>query len=284
MALEIVRRLPIIGNDIYQVGQVVDIVSQPCTPVPKILVYAFFANIPTLVWSLVKPTPEDYLTERLGRRHKRRRKNRFTMADFDVGPPPGKRGMAWVEFASIKFIERVGWYLLVADATTDFALNWTSMAYRYSGCQDPTSGYASGELVGNHDWFSTGAPNRIATTTQSFQGGYFANPGNVRKNTAGARMASHSLSIGVHPSNPKGVVSQVYLQSVTDFTTRTYQSEGFAPNPDGSRPWAGNYRGYDVLEPAATYSTHVVATEGWMRVTAHRLTVSGFEEGLESDP
>lgn len=150
-----VRRIPIIGNDIYQAGQVIDIVSQPCTPSPSILVNAFFANIPMLLWSLVKPSPEDYLTERLGRHHKRRRKNRITIKDFDVGPPPGKRGAAWVEFSAIKFIERIGWYLLVADATTDFAINWTSMAYRYSGCQDPLSGYASLRRITTQNIFNT---------------------------------------------------------------------------------------------------------------------------------
>lgn len=134
-----VRRIPIIGNDMYQVGQVIDIVSSPCTPDPYIAVQAFFYNVPQLVWSLVKPDPVDFVTERFGRPHKRKRRRRMRADDVWIPDSHGSRGdLAWAAWRGIRLVEKVGWYLLVVDATTDFVVNWTSMTYRNSGCPVPS--------------------------------------------------------------------------------------------------------------------------------------------------
>lgn len=134
------RRLPFIGDDIANVGQVYDIVSQPCGPNPYIAVRAFFSYTPLLLWSLFKPEPLDVSFNRQGFRHSRIRRRGFeALITFEL-PAPQSPGLYWAIARGYQLTERIGWYLLVADATTDFLLNWSSMAYEYSGCDGGTQG------------------------------------------------------------------------------------------------------------------------------------------------
>lgn len=137
------RRIPIIGDDIYQVGQVLDIVSQPCDPDPWIAVAATWTYVPTLFWMLAKPEPFDAFTELRGGRHKRIRRGRARITDILAlnRAQPGTTGYQVFRLGAAA--ERLGWYLLLADAATDYALNWTSMVYEWSGCTEPTNGYAA---------------------------------------------------------------------------------------------------------------------------------------------
>lgn len=278
------KRIPIIGADIYQVGQVIDIVSQDCTPTPTIAVNAFFANVPMLAWSLVKPSPEDYLTDRLGQRHKRKRKNRFRMADFDIGPKPGSRGAAWVEFSTIKLLERVGWYMLVIDATTDFAVNWTSMAYRYSGCQEPSSGYGSTDNGGTLDWFAIGGNTQMGLGSPDWTAGYFASNSVVSKTAPGPRMVTWGVDIEPHPSSPKGTVSRLFLRQSLNGANIDTDGDASEKGSDNSQHFGGITRGYNTLEPPHNYAVFAEADGGWCRAKNFRLTVSGFTSGLEADP
>lgn len=136
------RRIPIIGDDIYQVGQVYSILDQSCMPEPVLIVKGFFAYAPTLVWALAKPEPLDLAFNRGRRGHKRIRKRRLKIMDLDQLPVPDKPGVNKVLFNIAKAGEKIGWYFLVIDATTDFAVNWSSMAYQFSGCETPDPMYA----------------------------------------------------------------------------------------------------------------------------------------------
>lgn len=136
------RAIPLIGSDIAQIGQVVDIFATPCAPEPKVWVRAFWQAVPFLLISLFKPEPVEITPlRRRNRRHGKgiRITGRFQeMAEVRFSVP---RGFGWVAFTH-EIMERVGWWLLVLDATTDFAVYWTSTVYEYAGCTTPGAPYA----------------------------------------------------------------------------------------------------------------------------------------------
>lgn len=136
------RRIPVVGHDIYQVGQIYQILSQPCDIDPIIAVQGFFTYLPTLIWQLVEPDPVDFYLERGGRRHKRKRYKKGKLSPADWYQVPEKGGLSWAVFRAGQVAQRAGWYFLVADATTDFVLNWVSLTYSFSGCSNPFATYA----------------------------------------------------------------------------------------------------------------------------------------------
>lgn len=139
-------QLPVIGPWISRVGQVSDIVALPCTPSDEIWVEAFFAAAPVLLWSLFKPDFPDVRFSRGGLPHhmrggKRGKKYVRTMSTtFEIpmfGGQNFQKGWQAVLFDLAELGQRIGWYLLIADAATRFALNWTSLAYQWAGCRKP---------------------------------------------------------------------------------------------------------------------------------------------------
>lgn len=133
-------RLKIYEAPAKKIGQVWDTLGSPCSVSPGLWVAAGFAALPTFALSLIKPEIVEVNLEKRGRRHLKWR--RFAFKIFDLqGPQITIRGApTWVRLG-YNTAERLGWYLLVVDATTDFAVNWTSMAYRFSGCQVPNQPY-----------------------------------------------------------------------------------------------------------------------------------------------
>jgi hypothetical protein len=163
------RRIPFIGGDIYQAGQVYDIVSQGCAPDPWIAVKGFFAYTPQLLFSLLKPELWDVTFTRKGRRHRTIRRRGFEALFTVEMPAPKSPGVYWALAHSFQLVERLGWYFIVVDATTDFAVNWSSMAYTFSGCQTglahTASFSSSGHRIGavaNGGWISVTGDAYIA--------------------------------------------------------------------------------------------------------------------------
>jgi hypothetical protein len=149
--LSTARRIPVIGKSIARVGQVIDIVSQPCTADPVVIVEALWHDIPTLLWSLYKPDVNDLVTERAGIKHKRKPKRRFNIFDELHGSVPIPSGkVSSVVFHLGSMAQRVGWYLLIADATTNFLVNWTSTVYEWTGCDIPGAPFCNG--YGHEDY------------------------------------------------------------------------------------------------------------------------------------
>lgn len=140
-----VRRIPLIGSDLAKIGQVYQILAQPCQPEPSMWVQAFWTGIPKAIWSVVKPDPTDYLTERFGSVHSRKRKRRFNIDDIMETKYPVGKGWGWAAWQNVRLAERVGWYLLIADVTAEFLVNWTSTAYLWGGCPVPGAKYRTNE-------------------------------------------------------------------------------------------------------------------------------------------
>jgi len=134
--------IPFIGNDIAKIGRAIDLYAVPCGPTAEIWVYGFFTALPTLFVSILKP---DLVDINIRHRHGRPRKGKrmkfiaaaiFRDAIIEIPVP------RWVVFRIYEWGQRIGWYLLVADALEDFAINWMSLAYKYNGCTLPTLAYS----------------------------------------------------------------------------------------------------------------------------------------------
>lgn len=154
--------IPIIGDDFAKIGRAIDLYAVPCFPSAEIWVYGFFQAIPTMFLTILKPELIDIsIRHRHGRPRKGRRYRFIAQAIFRDAlieiPVP-----RWVVFRIFEWGQRVAWYLLVADATETFAINWMSLAYKYSGCTAILNAYshnaASSTLQG-----SGGSGNALLT-------------------------------------------------------------------------------------------------------------------------
>lgn len=135
--------IPLIGDDLANIGRVVDIYTQPCNASPMIWVKGFFQAIPTLIWSAFKPEIWDI---DIPSRHRRRKKPKnLLFRAMDMIPDslitvPVPR---WTPFIINEFVERIGWYFLIADALEDFTVNWMSTVYQWNGCTLPGVAHAT---------------------------------------------------------------------------------------------------------------------------------------------
>lgn len=134
--------LPFITPYFAKAGHVADIIMAPCDVDPWMAVYAAFEQTPQLLWSIYKPTAFDLVTERFTGGRLGHKKRKFTYQDRLLGKKSQTGKWGWAVFKGAQFAERVGWYMLIADATMDYLVNWTSMAYQYSGCEVPGLGGA----------------------------------------------------------------------------------------------------------------------------------------------
>lgn len=141
--------IPFIGPWPLKVGKILDIMATPCDPSAEIWVKAFWHDIPFLVWAIIKPDPTDLVLNRFKVGHHRKRKRRFFVKDvFQPKFPVPKGAIGTAVFPAIQVAERVGWYLLIVDASLDFVINWTSTAYTWEGCAVPDAAWAKGRATG----------------------------------------------------------------------------------------------------------------------------------------
>lgn len=134
------RSIPIFGEQISKIGQVYDVLSSPCDIDTSIWIKAAFHATPYLLLSLTTPECLDIDLDRGGRRHKRLRRFRFRWTQI-LQPTLVIRGAPTVVRFLFNAYERTAWYLLVVDASLDFLVNWTSMAYQWSECDTPNNPY-----------------------------------------------------------------------------------------------------------------------------------------------
>jgi hypothetical protein len=139
--------IPFIGAHISRVGRAIDLFAAPCSPSAEIWVYGFFTAIPTLFATLLKPELIDINIRHRPGKPRRGKRLRFIAERVFRGvlieiPVP-----RWVVFRIYEWGQRIGWYMLVADATEQFAINWMSLAYKYNGCTSVQLCYFHGEAV-----------------------------------------------------------------------------------------------------------------------------------------
>ena len=279
------RRIPIVGDDIYQVGQVLDILATPCAVDPVIAVTGFFSYLPRLAWSLTKPTPFDNAVDRIGRRHKRRRYRRFDIHTIDLPDAVGKPGLQRVMFTLGTAAERIGWYWLVMDATTDFAVNWTSMAYEWSGCQVEGAAQAATYRFNPQYLAHTGGTTQYAFDTLGDHHLWVPSFTGINAGTIGPKTVNMMVQFelggrpgSVEPSNVK-LVEQSLLgrnEVPMDLLPReagdpfTYTQQVFS---------------FNGTEAAKTYFVEYDAPAGWVLLTKGQMTGNGtLDKGFKFDP
>jgi hypothetical protein len=133
-----IRSVPVIGPWLGRVGKVMDILATPCSPSPMIWVQAFFSALPRLLYTFDKPF---LIADQFhGRRPGGRNKKKGTIGIIDESLPEIEDldSPLWRGFVILaEFILKAEWYLFIIDRTTEFLLNWTSLAYAYAGCNEP---------------------------------------------------------------------------------------------------------------------------------------------------
>jgi hypothetical protein len=207
--------IPLIGDDLANIGRLVDIYSQPCNSEPIIWVKAFFQAIPTLIWSAFKPEIWDI---DIPSRHRRGKKPKnFLFRAMDMIPDslitiPVPR---WTPFIINEALERIGWYFLIADALEDFAINWTSTAYQWNGCTLPGVAHATMRPLndpqnyivqsGDGGLFTHWGPVGFSPGVQVFND--FMSPNNPGKYRCSAQLKARP-----HPTLfPKGSVNRMTI-------------------------------------------------------------------------
>lgn len=281
------RRIPLIGDDLYQVGQVYSIVAQTCTPKPWITVNAFFAYAPKLAWSLVKPEVEDQLTNRFGRRHKKVRRRKFYINFLDSIDFSPKNFATKAIFGGFAVTERLGYYVLVVDATTDFLVNWTSMAYTFSGC--PSGNAEWGWCQGGETFLDRAAGtvtvNAIAQQWDDF-GAAFASATQVAINSIGPKsfMAKWRGYVKLWNGISGQITKVELIISSFGLPTRVIEmNQDTGAFDHGS--WSIDDYNQFFDSPVQTYQVRITYTGGDLIQTNFEMSAVGAEAvGLSPDP
>lgn len=152
------KDVPIIGGYVSKAGRVKRIAVQGCEPGAYVAALAMWHSAPMLIWSLFGPDCIDLVDERRGRGHRRRRIQAWRNANV-IGPEFPTKGYGWAIFKLGDLAQKTGWYMALADAGTDFLVNWMSLAMIFDGCEGAGNPYAiltqepEGQvLIATADW------------------------------------------------------------------------------------------------------------------------------------
>lgn len=134
--------IPIIGSHIAKIGRIIDLYSMPCAPTPEIWAKALWQATPTAILTYAKPELWDVGIPDHRKNNKKRPKGvagaLLKMTDSIVEVPLPR----WRVFRAFELSELAGLYLFLADIAEDAVINWMSLAYEYTGCQDQFQAYA----------------------------------------------------------------------------------------------------------------------------------------------
>lgn len=281
----VIRQLPVIGPWVGKVGKVFDIASAPCDPDPYVMVLAAWHASPYLIWSLLKPDTIDQTAARWGGAHKRRRKKR-AIIDHLQGPdapiPKGKIG--WAMFRSQGLAQKAGWYMIIADATVDFALHWTSTVYQMAGCRSPATTYAQQSLASALVGDTGGSWAIITVWNFEDANGFICSPSSITIPPGNQSMVGFQIV----PNDPGApfTTAPSWEAALYNATTNTFEAEtgvistaqGFHADSQITRNWA-------VLNPTRTYQVAIKIHGGHLRLQGSRFyAYGGTEGGLLPDP
>lgn len=282
------RRIPVIGKSVARVGQVIDIVSQPCSFDPIIAVEALWHDTPKLLWSLFKPDVNDLVTERAGIKHKRKPKRRFNIFDAlegSVPMPKGKVGTAIFHMGSLA--QRVGWYLLIVDATTEFAVNWTSTVYEWSGCDIPGTPFCNGYGNPNYQIYHEGEFQPIPCfINNQMQFPFLSSAGHFQSPAGYDATFTGTLRWKSEPGTVYGVGNMNNIRMVDTVNNVYWNLPQPLITPDGYTQTTFQIRDWSIAKPAHDFQFWgTVTTPGWFQFEGSFAQLTGHKDtGLLADP
>lgn len=277
--------IPQIGPWVGRVGHVVDIWSNPCSATPEVWVYATWSNAPRLLLALFKPDRMDLVTQRWGGKHKGKPKRKFKIIEELNMKQPLPKGAGWaIGQIAGDLAQKVGWYMLVADATTDFAVHWSSTVYTLEGCRQPGTPY-------------TDATQEDIILGPYASGRYLFDFWHVNHSVVfsqdAARIAiphgyiwSANCSFSTRPlDQPLLECAVSSLEMVNTLTGEVLETSQFAEGYEG-KTWARVlHRAYGNLQPAANLACYITKSDGFYRVShANFGSYGNADNGLNPDP
>jgi len=181
--------------------------SIPCPADPLIVAKAAFWGIPKLFWQIACPDPLDLKFDRMGRSHRRRRKKWFRDVEVIDGKLLNTAGkLAFFRLGSAA--QSIGFYFLIADAFTDYTVNWTSLAMQWQGCiPDHDDGAtADPDIPGGYPFYNDDTP--INSTATYDPNGIWSSYTVTLDSNVGWNFFVES-SIHRHPLTPAGQIASV---------------------------------------------------------------------------
>lgn len=275
------KGVPIIGPWVGRIGQVADIMATPCSVSPEVWVLAFIAGVPRMAVGLFKPTPDDYISDRIGSPHKKKRRGIFLVEDL-LEPAIPTKGFGWIVFRLGAWAERVGWWFAIIDAGIELSYHWSSMAYQWSGCAVPEAAGARlvfslpQYAVNNGDfWGNWNVVNAIAPVTADI-GGITVPP--LMRGSISNKMTVEPAAFGT-PKAKQVVVELVDTKSGTVMWQEDLRPrEGFpATLRQIKRQWIGN-------DPERRYQIRQVFADGYYKVDAEMEFYGSQDIGVTHDP
>lgn len=150
ISLPEVGQVPVIGPWVGKISLIQDMWAEPCQPNPVIWALATVASVPLLAVTLLKPDTIDTYYDRGKRTHAWKRRKKVTLESLleivKGGKGPGiPKGF---QLAG-DLAQKVGFYMILIDATLDLAINSTSLAYQWTGCEgyENSIGYLNADYV-----------------------------------------------------------------------------------------------------------------------------------------
>lgn len=282
------RSIPGIGKSIARVGQVLDIVAQPCAFDPIVAVTAFWHDAPKLLWAIFKPDVQDLVTDRAGIKHKRRPKrgfNIFQALDSSVQLPKGRIGTAIFPLGQLA--ERIGFYLLVVDATTEFAVNWTSTVYEWSGCDIIGAPFCNGYGHDQYRVYQAGEHSPIACfVNNQMQFPFLSSAGHFQC-PAGYNATFSGVIRWKSEDGPGFGVGQFGNIRMVDYANNVYWNlPEAALDPSGYMQTSWQIRSWELHNPAHDFGFIGDCTvPGWFSFEGSFAQLTGHKDkGLLSDP
>lgn len=276
--------IPIIGPWIGRIGQVRATMATPCTIEPEVWVLAGFHGVPRLLWSLFKPDAWDLTTERFQRGHKKKRRRRFRFGGMieDVDFRGRGKGLQWAVFRLGSLAERVGWWFLIVDASTELAVHWTSTAYIWSGCPVPMGSSAKlvcDDIVGN--------PAPTGGTFAQWNVGYTQPPLEAtisRIFVPPGMVASPALNFEIGtPPDPYPAAQQIEIRLV-DLTSGGVYDEWTFGDPSKPRRGRGVWMNPGYLNPERQWAMEYQTNGGYFLIKGSLTVNASPVQGFEFDP
>ena len=234
--INIAKGLPIIGQPISKAFRLTQLWSTPCSISPMVGIEAFAMSIPKLLWMRPHTTEERALkrsfTSEFGGQGGTAKhpyggfhgglSAKIEQASEGIGGVIGQ--VAQWTWTGIELTEKVGWWIMFADAIEDVGINGTTLAYIWSGCPFPGAASAHmdaivGAVVG------TGPPSWPFIFFHNIQfRGMSAGPGAITIPKGMSGYVCGSVMTAPIPENPNYEISFTIEADIGVIDIHTMQS------------------------------------------------------------